>query len=187
MLSMNEIVRLRLADFIGGEPEAWGNDRGREVFAQLLGEVERQPGALVFEISLEGVRRTDASFPRESVVELARRFRKQFAFVVTDATNEDLLFNWDAAAIKKEQPLFVKGAGGSSRILGPQLSSAKGRLLEYVMKHKKVRTAQVAGDLLLKISNASTQLRDLWEMGYVLRREEVADTGGVEFVYLSVV
>src|SRR6516225_4444458 len=107
MAAMNEIVRLRLADFIGGEPEAWGNDRGREVFTQLLAEVERHPGALVFEISLAGIRRTDASFPRESVVELARRFRKQFAFVVTDATNEDLLFNWDAAAIKKEQPLFV--------------------------------------------------------------------------------
>jgi hypothetical protein len=184
---MNEIVRLRLADFIGGEPEAWGNDRGREVFAELLIEVERHPGALVFEISLEGIRRTDASFPRESVVELARRFRKQTAFVVTDVTNEDLLFNWDAAAGKKEQPLFVKGDGSSWKLLGPQLSSAKNRLLEYVMTNKKVRTTQVAADLFLKISNASTQLRDLWEMGYVLRREEVADTGGLEFVYLSVV
>jgi hypothetical protein len=184
---MNEIVRLRLTDFIGGEPEAWGNDRGREVFAQLLARVEQHPGALVFEISLEGIRRTDASFPRESVVELARRFRKQFAFVITDASKEDLLFNWDAAADKKEQPLFLKGDDGSWKILGPQLSSAKERLLEYVIKHKKVRTAQVAADLFLKISNASTQLRDLWEMGYVLRREEVADTGGMEFVYLSVV
>lgn len=184
---MNEIARLRLADFIGGETEAWGNDHGREVFAQLLAEVEQHPGALVFEISLAGIRRTDASFPRESVVELARRFRKQFAFVVTDANDESLLFNWDAAAIKKEQPLFVKAADGSWTMLGPQLSSAKDRLLEYVMRNKKVRTAQVAADLSLKISNASTQLRDLWEMGYVLRREEVADTGGVEFVYLSVV
>ncbi|QKD42604.1 DNA-binding protein [Alicycliphilus denitrificans] len=184
---MNEIVRLRLADFIGGKPEAWGNDRGREVFVQLLAEVERHLGALVFEISLDGIRRTDASFPRESVVELARRFRKQFAFVVTHAINEDLLFNWDAAAVKKEQPLFVKAADGSWTMLGPQLSAAKDRLLEYVMNNKKVRTAQVAADLSLKISNASTQLRDLWEMGYVLRREETADTGGVEFVYLSIV
>lgn len=184
---MNEIVCLRLADFINGEPEAWGNDRGREVFVQMLSEVERHPGVLVFEISLAGIRRTDASFPRESVVELARRFRKQFAFVVTDATNEDLLFNWDAAAVKKEQPLFVKADDGSWTMLGPQLSSSKDRLLKYVMKNKKVRTAQVAADLYLKISNASTQLRDLWEMGYVLRREEVADSGGVEFVYLSVV
>jgi hypothetical protein len=184
---MNEIVRLRLTDFLGGESEAWGNDLGREVFAQLLAEVERHPGALVFEVSLAGIRRTDASFPRESVVELARRFRKQFAFVVTDPIDEDLLFNWDSAAGKKEQPLFVKGNDGSWKVLGPQLSSAKERLLEYVMKNKKVRTAQVAADLYLKISNASTQLRDLWEMGYVLRREEVADSGGVEFVYLSAV
>lgn len=184
---MNEIVRLRLADLIGGEPEAWGNDQGREVFALLLAEVERHPGALVFEISLEGIRRTDASFPRESVVELARRFRKQLAFVVTNATDEALLFNWDAAAIKKEQPLFVKAVDGSWTMLGPQLSSSKDRLLDYVMKNKRVRTAQVAADLFLKISNASTQLRELWEMGYVLRREEVADTGGVEFIYLSVV
>jgi hypothetical protein len=184
---MNEIVRLRLTDFLGGASEAWGNDLGREVFAQLLVEVERHPGALVFEVSLAGIRRTDASFPRESVVELARRFRKQFAFVVTDPIDEDLLFNWDSAAVKKEQPLFVRGENGSWRLLGPQLSSSKERLLDYVMKNKKVRTAQVASDLFLKISNASTQLRDLWEMGYVLRREEVADSGGVEFVYLSIV
>ena len=72
-------------------------------------------------------------------------------------------------------------------MLGPQLSAAKERLLEYVMNNKKVRTAQVAADLSLKISNASTQLRDLWEMGYVLRREEAADTGGVEFIYLSII
>jgi len=187
MSSMNEIVRLKLTDFIGKKSEAWGNDQGRAVFAELLTVVERHPDVPVFEISLEGVRRTDASFPRESVVELARRFRRQCAFVVTDASSEDLLFNWEAAATKKEQPLFVKRDHGAWKMLGPELSSTKERLLQYVMKHKKVRTAQVAADLYLKITNASTQLRDLWEMGYVLRREEVADTGGVEFVYLSIV
>lgn len=185
MQRMNEVVRLRLADFIQNG-EAWGNDLGRKVFGDLLAAVEGHPGASIFQISLQEVRRTDASFPRESVIELARRFRKQLGFVVTDVSNEDLLYNWDAAASKKEQPLFVRDKRGW-RVLGMEPSPAKQRLLKYVVKNKTVRTAQVAADMDMKTTNASTQLRDLWEMGYVLRREEVAESGGVEFVYVSIV
>jgi predicted transcriptional regulator len=56
-----------------------------------------------------------------------------------------------------------------------------------VLKNKRVRTNRVATDLCLKVSNASTQLKELWEMGYLLRTEEVADSGGVEFVYCATI
>jgi hypothetical protein len=186
MASMNQNPVIRLLDFIPSG-EAWGNDEGRKVFGALLQSVEEHPGVQVFQISLAGVRRTDASFPRESVVELAKRFRKQVAFFLTDMTNEDLVDNWDLAAQKKEQPLFLKLDGGGFRILGPQLSAAKQKLLDYVLKNKRVRTNRVATDLCLKVSNASTQLKELWEMGYLLRTEEVADSGGVEFVYCATI
>lgn len=182
---MNEVARLYLADFLGADKEGWGNEQGREVFAQLLRAVEQRPGVQVFEISLRGVKRTDASFPRESVVELARRFRKQLGFVLAEVPNEDVLYNWFVAADKKQQPLFVKGKNGWD-LIGGELSPAKKALLDYVMSHKAVRTSQLAADLGLKTTNASTQLKDLWEMGYVLRREEVAESGGVEYVYLAI-
>ena len=185
MYSMNEVVRLRLADYLGASKEGWGNEQGREVYAMLLRAVEQHPSARVFEISLEGVKRTDASFPRESVVELARRFRKQLGFVISDVAHDDLLFNWFVAADKKQQPLFVKGKSGWD-LIGGELSPAKKSLLDYVMANKAVRTSEVAADLGLKTTNASTQLKDLWEMGYVLRHEEAADTGGVEFVYTAI-
>lgn len=183
---MNQISVIHLLDLIPSG-EAWGNDEGRKVFADLLKFVEAHPGVQVFEVSLAGIRRTDASFPRESVVELAKRFRKLATFFLTNVDNEDLLDNWDLAALKKEQPLFVRLSNGKPRMLGPQLSAAKQKLLDYVVKNQRVRTNQVAADLCLKVSNASTQLKELWEMGYVLRREEVADTGGLEFVYCVVV
>lgn len=182
---MNEVARLRLADYLGAGREGWGNEQGREVFAQLLRAVEQHPGAQVFEISLKDVKRTDASFPRESVVELARRFRKQLGFVLTDFPNDDLLYNWLVAADKKQQPLFVRGKKGWD-VIGGELSPAKKALLDYVMSHKAVRTSQLAADLGLKTTNASTQLKDLWEMGYVLRHEETAESGGVEYVYLAI-
>lgn len=182
---MNETARLHLADYLGASKEGWGNEQGREVYAKLLCAVEEHPGTRVFEISLTGVKRTDASFPRESVVELAKRFRKQLGFVLTDVPNESLLFNWLVAAEKKQQPLFVKGKTGWD-LIGGELSPAKKALLDYVMEHKAVRTAQLAADLGLKTTNASTQLKDLWDMGYVLRHEEIAESGGVEYVYSAI-
>ena len=35
----------------------------------------------------------------------------------------------------------------------------------------------------MSIANASTKFKQLWEQGFLLRQESVADSGGVEFVY----
>lgn len=183
---MNQIKTLPLRSFLRTS-EAWGNDLGREVCSDLLRFVESNPGYAVFEVSLAGIRRTDASFPRESVAEIARRFKKQIGFFLSNISDPDLLDNWDAAALKKEQPLFVKFDEKSWKLLGPQVSAPKMQILEYVIQRHQARANQVAADLNLKINNASTQLKGLWESGYLLRREEVSGTGGLEFIYFSIV
>ena len=76
------------------EQDGWGHEQGRLVFSRLLKAVEANPETEIFLISLEGVRRTDASFPRESVVELARRYREHRGFCLVGVQDEDLLDNW---------------------------------------------------------------------------------------------
>ena len=72
--SVKEIyLPLRLRDFMDSS-EGWGHEHGQAVHLKLLKAVESNPGKAIVRLSLDGVRRTDASFPRESVVELARRF-----------------------------------------------------------------------------------------------------------------
>lgn len=183
---MNENWRnIRLRDFMHGS-DAWGHDEGREVFFKLLKAVEDNPGCQVFRISLNGVRRTDASFPRESVIELAKRLRGSKGICLLDASNQDLLDNWDMAAVKKDQPLLVWNPDNSYRILGPQPSRGTKEIFEYVVNASRATAVSAAKALDLKLTNASTKLKTLSEQGFLLRRDEVAPSGGIEFVYFAI-
>jgi len=135
-------------------------------------------------ISLDGVERTDISFPREAVIELARSYRGQRGFCLTDVSDQDLLDNWDAAADKLKQPLFVYNNGALFRSLGPEPSIGLREMLEYVQSVPVARTSEAAAALHLKVPNASNKLKQLWQEGYILRREQSATSGGVEYEYL---
>lgn len=182
MITMKQIwAEIRLRELMSLE-DGWGIEEGREVYHKFLGRIEAHPQAVMFRISLAGVRRTDVSFPRESVVELARRFRGQKGFSLWDATDENVLDNWDAAATKREQPLFVWNRKGY-RLLGPLPSPGLRRLLDFALESESVTTAQVARHFRWSASNASNKLRALAEGGYLLRREETAASGGIEFLH----
>jgi hypothetical protein len=174
-------VTIRLRDGMESE-DGWGHSQGRRVHLFLLKTVEEHPEAIIFRVSLKDVRRTDASFPRESVVELARRFRGQKGFCLVDVDDEDLLENWDAATRKREQPLFVWN-GQKSRLLGPLPSEGTRPLLDLVAANTGMNASEAAQELALNVPNASNKLKALWEGGYVLRRERTASTGGIEFEY----
>ena len=41
-------------------------------------------------------------------------------------------------------------------------------------------------DLDLTITNASTKLKQLLEQGYLMRKQEMATSGGVEYLYFPI-
>ncbi|MFC5301996.1 hypothetical protein [Azospira restricta] len=183
---MNEMTKnIRLLDLMES-PNGWGHEEGREVFSKLLQVVESNPGKRIFRISLDGVARTDASFPRESVMELARRYRGDKGFCLVDLENIDLLDNWESAAEKKEQPIVLWRRDGSHKIIGLQPSKGNAEILELALKVPVIRAADAVTQLDLKLPNASTKLKQLWEQGFLLRREDVAESGGVEFLYFRI-
>lgn len=166
-------------------PQGWGRDQGREVFQLLIRAVEALPGKLVIEISLKGVERTDISFASETVVEIAKRFRGNKGFSLVDVSDEDLLENWDAAAAKKGQPLMVWSAS-VGRVIGVQPSQGNIPAFEHVLKKGSVTAAELVEALDLQVTNASTKLKQLWEQGFLLRKQETAESGGVEFRYFVI-
>lgn len=181
---MKQEVAIKLRDFMDRE-DGWGADEGQEIYMKLSRFIEQHPATAVYKVSLDGVRRTDASFPRESVMEIARRYRKKAGFCLVDMTSKDLLDNWDAAALKKEQPMFVWLTKGY-RLLGPQPPAGCADALRLVLERFEVRASDVSKALTLKIANASMKLKQLWEQGFILRREDAADTGGIEYVYFPI-
>jgi len=178
------LVKIVLVDFTESA-HPFGNRKGREVYQKLLDVVEDHPATSIFVISLKGIKATDASFPRESVVSIAKQFRGEKGFFLTDFNSRDLIDNWSYAAKAKEQPLII-WYDHSHEIIGPDITSSTKDLVEYVIEKGKVTTSKVADDLNLSVQNASTKLKNLVKQGFVLRSEEIADTGGVEFKYHSI-
>jgi len=119
-------------------------------------------------------------------VRLAAHERRQRGFCLVDITDQDLLTNWWAAAICHGQPLFVWNDGILFRRLGPSSSAGLREMLEYVLGVPVARTSEAAATLNLKVPNASNKLKQLWIEGFILRREQSAESGGVEYEYLRI-
>lgn len=166
-------------------PRPFGNLEGKDVYRKLSEFVEQNPSASLFGISMDGIEVTDASFPRESVISLAKQFRGEKGFFLKNLINRDLVDNWNYAAKAKDQPLMLWNTGGFE-ILGPELNKATQELVEFVVLRGEVLASKVASELGLSVQNASTRLKNLVSQGYLLRSEDVADSGGVEFKYFAI-
>jgi hypothetical protein len=165
------------------EAQGWGRASGREVYQRLLHHVEEKPGVMVFKVSMKGVKRIDISFASETVVELAKRFRGSKGFCFVDLIDPDLIENWGAAAAKKGQPIMV-WHGPEGRVIGVKPSQGNREAMAFALGRPQVRAAEFAQSVPgMSIANASTKYKQLWEQGFLLRRESVADSGGVEYLY----
>jgi len=184
---MNQIpaVDLRIREFMD-EEEGWGRIAGRKTYQQLLEFVDEHPGAVVFKISLEGVRRVDISFASETVVELARKHRGKKGFCFIDLIDSDQRENWQAAALRGMQPIVSWDKSDKPTILGPEPSQGNADALKFALKKREARASEFASAHDVSITNASTKFKQLWEQGYLLRREATAESGGVEYAYFRI-
>ena len=182
---MNEAVELRLRPHMSTN-EGWGRASGREVYPALVDFVESKAGTLVFRVSLHGVKRVDISFASETVVELARRYRGKKGFCFWDLADEDMQENWAAAAERSKQPLMT-WTQGKGRVLGPQPWQGVVDAFGFALAKGEARASDYAASVKgMSITNASNKFKQLWENGFLLRREITAESGGVEFLYIAI-
>ncbi len=159
-----------------------GNVKGKAVFADLLKFIELHPSIEIFGISLKGIVATDASFPRESVMAIAKYFSGEKFIYLADLEDDDLIDNWTYGAVAKDQPMTVWNSNKAS-FIGPDMTKSVRELTDYLLIKQRVTTSQVSNDFDITIQNASTRLKNIFKLGYVKRVEEVAESGGKEFVY----
>ncbi|MDH5730946.1 MAG: winged helix-turn-helix transcriptional regulator [Gammaproteobacteria bacterium] len=181
---MKENFVLKLHDLVG-EDTAFGNSEGRDVYQKLLAVLDQHPNKNVVGISLSGISRTDASFPRESVISLAKTKRGEKGFYLQDFVSRDLMDNWNYAAIAKDQPIIVFTDDGYE-LLGDDISPGSKELLDIIMKNKTVTTSKIAIELGVSAQNASAKLKKLLSMGLILGSKQTAESGGVEFIYTAI-
>ena len=175
-------MKVRLLDLTDNNDHPFGNVLGREVFKRLQHVVDSHPGCRSFEISLEGIVATDSSFPRESVIALAKQLCGEKYFFITNVDSADLIDNWDYAATAKQQSMIVV-LSDEVRIIGPEAKSSTKALLAVVLERDGATTANVAKSLNISVQNASTRLKKLANEGLIMRSEASSPTGGIEFIY----
>ncbi|HHC6614286.1 TPA: winged helix-turn-helix transcriptional regulator [Vibrio parahaemolyticus] len=173
---------VKLLELTDNNDHPFGNVLGREVFKQLQTVVDENPISKSFEISLEGIVATDSSFPRESVIALAKQLRGEKWFYITHVNSLDLIDNWNYAAIAKQQSLILI-SNKETQIIGPEAKTSTRELLDFVLSRKGVSTANVAKTLGISVQNASTRLKKLSNEGLIMRTEASSPTGGIEFLY----
>jgi hypothetical protein len=94
--------------------------------------------------------------------------------------------NWEAAADRAKQPLMTWD-GTKPRILGARPSAGITDALDFALTRAEVRASEFAGAQKgMSITNASTKFKQLWEQGFLLRRDAVAEAGGVEYIYVAI-
>lgn len=159
-----------------------GNVKGKLVFTKLVDWIESHPESDTFGISLRGIVATDASFPRESVISVAKQYSGKKFIYITDIQDEDIIDNWTYGAIAKNQPMTILN-GSNVSFIGPDMTKSVKELTDYLIFKKRITTNQVSKQFDISTQNASTRLKSLFKLGYVKRTEEIAESGGKEFVY----
>ena len=185
---MNEIAtqKLRLRDFMPAA-DGWGRAAGRIVYAKLMEFVENHPGVLVFRVSVAGINHIDISFSSETLVELARRYRGTKGFAFIDLNDADQRENWDAAALRAKQPVMSWDRTGKPSPMGPEPSQGTVDAFRFALGRKATRAAEYAAHAKdISITNASSKFKQLWEQGFLLRVEAIAESGGVEYIYVPI-
>lgn len=177
-------LNITLLDFTNDD-HPFGNKQGRETYSKLLDFIDEHPSASIFGVSLQGIEATDASFPRESVISLAKSKRGEIGFYLEGFGSKDLLDNWDYAAQAKDQYLIVFD-NGNYQIIGPKLNVGSREILDFVIKSGSTTTSQVADEFGLSPQNASGKLKKLLLQGLILGTKEVAESGGMEFIYRAI-
>lgn len=185
--AMNQKTKtILLRSLTGNRSFLTGNEFGKKTFQQLHGVISTSPGVAVFKISLKGIKATDASFPRESVISLIKLLSGEKGILVSDFSSDDLVDNWDYAAKAKNQPAIIYKNGSGYDVIGPKLSEGTKELFDYVMKEGVVTTSKVAKKFDISAQNASAKLKKLLTIGLVLGSKETAETGGIEYVYHAI-
>lgn len=182
MNQKNPTIELRkLVD----DDSPYGNDQGQATQVKLKKELSKYPQSKIIGISLKGIKRTDASFPRESVVSLVKEKCGEIGFYLKDFANDDMIDNWNYAARAKEQPIVVF-TNKEFKVIGPELSADTYKLLDFVMKKQVVTTSLVAEEFGYSAPNASMKLKKLKSQGLIIGNKETAVSGGLEYVFTAI-
>jgi hypothetical protein len=187
-MKRNENI-INLADIMrNGDIKGMGAQQGKLAFEALSSIIDRQPKYNTFYIALDDTF-FDASFAREGIVKLAKHYRMSKGICLINIDNEDLLDNVLSPVLKLNQPIAYYVGEVLHHVFHDKIgapSKTNKPIFEFILSKGSTTAHDVSKEFDMKLNNASTKLKTLFEEGYLLRNEEKSETGGIEFTYYTI-
>lgn len=173
--------QVRMVEHAGKQP--WGNPAGRQVRLQLdsLLQDRSQP---VVNLDLSGIERVDVSWSREAIANLSHEHRGQRHFFLTGVSNASIRENIDAAFVRMGMSILHRMQGGDYEVLGVALKPHLLQTLDTVEHQGRTTARQVCEAIKdLSLTACNNRLKDLFDLGLLMRFDGSAPSGGREYVY----
>jgi len=171
----------QMVEHSGKQP--WGNPAGREVRLQLGLLLNDHPEPVV-NLNMEGIERVDVSWSREAIATLAHEHRGQRQFFVTNIANLSIRENIDAAFVRMDMAIVHRLPGGDYDVLGMALKPHLLQTLDAVEQQQHTTARQVCEAIKdLSLTACNNRLKDLSELGLIVRLDGTAPSGGKEYAY----
>jgi hypothetical protein len=163
-------------------------NEGKVLYSALVSHIESHPQYNVFYIILNATY-FNASFAREGIVKVALNYRMKKGLCLVNVEDEDSLDNVLGPVAKLEQPIpyYINDVFHlvSHKKIGVP-SKTNQPIFDYLLSRGLTTANEVAEEFQLKLSNASTKLKALFEEGFVLREEQKSTSGGLEYFYFAI-
>jgi hypothetical protein len=179
---LTRVFRLPLVEYGGKQP--WGNPSGMDVRRKLDAILRDRPEQIV-NLDLRGIERLDVSWSREAIANLIHTHRGRRWFFLSKIANASIRENVDAAFVKKEMAI-VHRQPDDYEILGIALKVHLLQTLDVVERHGAATARQVCESVKdLNLTACNNRLKDLCDMGLLMRLEGSAPSGGKEYAYVA--
>lgn len=163
-------------------------NEGKVLHSALVSHIDSNPQHNVFYLSINSVY-FNASFAREGIVKVALKYRTKKGICLVDVEDEDSLDNIFGPVAKLEQPIpyYIDDEFHlvSHKKIGVP-SKTNQPIFDYLLSRGLTTANEVAEEFQLKLSNASTKLKALFQEGFVLREEQKSTSGGIEYFYFAI-
>lgn len=180
---------INLSDFFETKGLAGiGDDEGKLIFDELVFFIDHNPQFNIFYISIKETI-FDASFAREAIVRLAKHYRKDKGICLLNADQEMLRLNLLAPVLSLGQPIAYYAGDQFDHIKTDKIgipSKTNLPIFNFVFQNGITSASEIADHLGIKVNNASTKLKSLYEEGFLLRTEDKSESGGVEYQYYAI-
>lgn len=167
--------------------QLWGREQGKQIREEII-DLLLKARQRVLLLDFSGITRIDFSCASEIVSILILRLSGELKgrHLVLSGLSNFVEENIDAALDKAELCSIVLIANGSWKMIG-RYSETLLQTLSKVIELGQADTPTLAADLNIAITSCNNRLKTLVNLGMVYREEQIAPTGGKQFIYGSII